>query len=220
MSGMRLFSYDHCPYCVRVRLILGLKDLAFENVALLNDDEKTPIGLVGAKVVPILQKENGCHMGESMEIVRYLDTSFGSTLLMERKNGEVFSAWYKDTRDMMRRLLYPRWVRAPLPEFGTEAARAYFMRKKKAIIGNFNHALASTPSLKSEMEEALASLDQLIQSPRGASGILSYEDIDLFGRLRGLTLVKDLRMPTRVRTYIDSMAAAGKVPLYDDIAVL
>ena len=54
---MKLYVYDHCPFCVRARMIFGLKNLPVELVVLANDDEATPIGLVGKKVVPILPKK-------------------------------------------------------------------------------------------------------------------------------------------------------------------
>ena len=41
--------YDHCPFCVRARMIFGLKNLPVELIVLANDDEATPIGLVGKK---------------------------------------------------------------------------------------------------------------------------------------------------------------------------
>ena len=56
---MILFHYDHCPYCVKARMIFGLKNLSFEEKVLPNDDEKTPIEMIGQKMVPILKKENG-----------------------------------------------------------------------------------------------------------------------------------------------------------------
>ena len=50
-------------------MIFGLKNLPVELVVLANDDEATPIGLVGKKVVPILVKEDGTAMPESLDIV-------------------------------------------------------------------------------------------------------------------------------------------------------
>ena len=215
---MKLYTYDHCPYCVRARLALGLKEVPFEHVVLLNDDEATPIRLIGAKMVPILQTEDGTCMGESMEIVQYIDLNKGDLIFAELHPNDAFQDWYQATSELFRKLLFPRWVRAPLPEFGTDSARAYFTRKKTETIGDFNEALVNTPTLKTEMEQALDKLAPLIQSPHAVRGVLSYEDIDLFGRLRGLTLIKNLRIPAKIRVYIDLMAKAGHVPLYDDIA--
>ena len=217
---MKLYTYDHCPYCVRTRLAFGLKGISFEHIVLLNDDEATPIRFVGAKMVPILQKDDGTHMSESMEIVRYVDSNDGDLLFAELNENDAFQDWYQATSELIRKLLFPRWVASPLPEFETDSARAYFTRKKTETIGDFGEALANTPTLKTEMELALDKLEPLIQSPHAVRGVLSYEDIDLFGKLRGLTLIKDLRIPTGVRAYIDTMAKAGKVPLYDELAEL
>ncbi len=46
---MELYVYDHCPYCVRAMMIFGLKNIPFKKHVLLNDDEETPIRLVGKK---------------------------------------------------------------------------------------------------------------------------------------------------------------------------
>ena len=46
---MKLFIYDHCPFCVKARMIFGLKRLPIRLVTLLNDDETTPFNLIGQK---------------------------------------------------------------------------------------------------------------------------------------------------------------------------
>ena len=66
---MKLYIYDHCPFCVKARMIFGLKNLPVELVVMLNDDEETPQRLIGQKMAPVLQKKDGSAMPESMEIV-------------------------------------------------------------------------------------------------------------------------------------------------------
>lgn len=215
---MKLYTYDHCPYCVRVRYALGVKDLAFEHEILLNDDEDTPNRLIGAKMVPILEKDDGSAMGESLDIVRYVDGAYGEPVFPESGDGAELTSWAEAHGGTVSALLFPRWVNAPLAEFATPSARAYFTRKKTESIGDFQAALDDTPALKASMEAGLADLERLIQSPAGVHGSLTIDDVDVFGRLRGLTLVKDLAFPPGVRAYIDHMAALGKVPLYDDMA--
>ena len=48
-----VFVYDHCPFCVRVRLALGLKNIKHTVHFMANDDIPTPTKLVGKKVAPI-----------------------------------------------------------------------------------------------------------------------------------------------------------------------
>ena len=74
---MKLYHYDHCPFCVRARMIFGLRGVEVENIILANDDEDTPIGMIGAKQVPILEKDDGTFMGESLDIVHYIDETAG-----------------------------------------------------------------------------------------------------------------------------------------------
>ncbi|EQC2584863.1 glutathione S-transferase N-terminal domain-containing protein, partial [Shigella sonnei] len=38
---MKLYIYDHCPYCLKARMIFGLKNIPVELHVLLNDDAET-----------------------------------------------------------------------------------------------------------------------------------------------------------------------------------
>jgi hypothetical protein len=42
----KLYAYDHCPFCARVRFILGAKNIKHAVVFLANDDKDTPTKLV------------------------------------------------------------------------------------------------------------------------------------------------------------------------------
>lgn len=48
-----VYVYDHCPFCVRVRLALGIKNVKHNVYFMANDDIPTPTKLVGKKIAPI-----------------------------------------------------------------------------------------------------------------------------------------------------------------------
>lgn len=48
-----VYVYDHCPFCVRVRLALGIKNVKHKINFMANDDVSTPTSLVGKKIAPI-----------------------------------------------------------------------------------------------------------------------------------------------------------------------
>lgn len=48
-----VYAYDHCPFCVRVRLALGIKNVKHNVYFLQNDDIPTPTKLIGKKIAPI-----------------------------------------------------------------------------------------------------------------------------------------------------------------------
>ena len=216
---MKLFVYDHCPYCVRVRMPFAMKNIPFELVTLANDDEATPIAMIGAKVCPILEKPDGSFIGESLDIVNYLDQLDGKPIFAPSANRAALNEWIAQTSVLFRQLLYPRWVNAPLAEFTTQSSRDYFTNKKQAAIGDFSQALANSEQYIKALEAHLQQLAKLLTSEHSVNAQLSVDDIDLFGRLRGITLIKGLTIPAKVRAYIDYFSRLSKVPTYDDIAL-
>jgi len=48
-----VYVYDHCPFCVRVRVAMGIKNIKHNLYFLANDDIPTPTALVGKKIAPI-----------------------------------------------------------------------------------------------------------------------------------------------------------------------
>lgn len=215
----KLYIYDHCPFCVRARMIFGFKKVAHELVFLANHDEATPIGLVGSKQAPILQPVGGKPFPESMDIVRFVDTNYGgSVLLQESANREDIKQWVKDTAECFRQLYHPRFHAAVFAEFAQKESREYYRIKKEKTIGSFPEALAKTPELVVQANHFLEQLADMFHSNRSVNAALSYDDIDLFGRLRGLTLVKDLTWPVKLREYIDYMSEAADIPLLDSMA--
>lgn len=217
---MKLYVYDHCPFCTRARMAAALRGVATELVYLPNDDEDTPIRLIGAKQLPILQKEDGSHMGESLDIVRYFYRQ-DSSALDEAVRPEI-QAWVDAFGDWGYRLIMPRDVQLGLPEFAAESSVAYFKGKKEAFLeASFEQLLQETPRYLAQAQEALRALDGLIAPNAGyANGThLSMEDILVFPLLRNLSMVKGMAYPDNVAHYVRTMSQATKIPLFFDRAV-
>lgn len=217
---MKLYVYDHCPFCTRARMAAALRGVATELVYLPNDDEDTPIRLIGAKQLPILQKEDGSHMGESLDIVRYFYRQ-DSSALDEAVRPEI-QAWVDAFGDWGYRLIMPRDVQLGLPEFAAESSVAYFKGKKEAWLeASFEQLLQETPRYLAQAQEALRVLDGLIaRNADYANGThLSMEDILVFPLLRNLSMVKGAAYPDNVAHYVRAMSQEAKIPLFFDRAV-
>ena len=218
---MKLYIYDHCPFCVRARMIFGLRNVPVEEIILLNNDEATPIGLIGAKQVPILQKPDGSHMGESRDIVRYIDEFAGQARLDETIRPAV-QAWFDQASQPCNHLVMPRDVRLepPLPEFATAEAIAYFVQKKEQNIGSFEQNLAETHTYLERIHLALPELAALLGGQPYLNGSApGMEDIIIFPVLRTLTLVQGIAFPAKLQAYIERLSAESKVPLYSERAL-
>ncbi|HEA3287062.1 TPA: GrxB family glutaredoxin [Pasteurella multocida] len=214
---MELYVYDHCPYCVRAMMIFGLKNIPFKKHVLLNDEE-TPIRLVGKKMVPILVKEDGTAMPESLDIVKYIDAHYGEAILQTAVRPEI-EALLAEITSYSNYLLMPRFVKLDLAEFATQSAIDYFTKKKTDYVGDFTQHFNNTPTYLARLTQDLEKLSALVMGETSLNQHLSFEDILVFPLLRNLTCVKGLRFPARLEKYIKRLSELSKVELYTSQAI-
>lgn len=219
---MKLFIYDHCPYCVKARMIFGLKRIPFELVTLLNDDEATPIAMIGKKMVPILECEDGKFMPESLDIVAHVDRleKYGKPRVSPATEDPQLAQWLQDARRYHYRLAMPRWIDMGLEEFATPSAVEYFVHKKEKSIGSFAENLARSAELISMAEAHLQELEnRILAGPFFWGSKLRIDDFHVFATLRCLTAVRDLKFPEKLNNYVNHMGVLTQVPLHWDRSI-
>jgi len=216
---MILYIYDHCPYCVKARMIFGFKNQAVELKTFLNDDETTPIAMIGVKMVPILEYEAGKFMPESMDIVDFIDKKYSPSLVKPSEDSKLLN-WINQNHSLNYKLAMPRWVQAPLEEFQSSSAKNYFEKKKTAYIGSFTENLKESPALISQMEKELKNLESSLDSNSSFyQEKLSFNDFHLFPFLRSLSVVKGLSFPPKTKKYMENLSKLSQIPLHFDIAL-
>ena len=139
---MRLYMFEHCSLCFRVRMTAALKRLDLQETVVLDDDSDTMIGLVSKRVIPILVKDDGEPMLESMDMVRYVD-GIGGSVLTGPQRPEV-AAWADNVVAKTAPLTMPRYPLLGLPEFGTVAALDHYNLRKRKAFGDFVELRANT----------------------------------------------------------------------------
>jgi glutaredoxin 2 len=200
---MRLYMFEHCSLCFRVRMIAALKRLHLQETVVLDDDSDVMISLVGKRVIPILLKDDGQPMLESMDMVAHIE-GLGTPVLTGPQRREI-GAWADKVVAKTAPLTMPRYPLLGLPEFATVAALDHYHLRKRKTFGDFVELRANTRHYVKELIPDLEELDQLIESPSAINGKLSLDDIRVLPLLRSATVVKGLRFPQRVREYFESM---------------
>ncbi len=209
---MRLYIFEHCSLCFRVRMTAALKRLHLQEMVVLDDDSDTMIGLVGKRVIPILVKDDGQPMLESMDMVTYVD-SHGDRILTGPERSEV-AVWADKVVAKTAPLTMPRYPLLGLPEFGSIAALDHYNLRKRKAFGDFVELRANTRHHISALMPDLEELDRLIEGPLAVNGKLSLDDIRVLPLLRAAAVVKGLRFPRKVRDYFESMMSRiGYQPL-------
>lgn len=201
---MKLYQYHHCPYCVRADMVANYKNVEHQKVYLLNDDEQSCYDLVNAKVVPILQFDDGSAMTESLDIVAKLDELGDSNKVIKAKKlADEIEAQLAALKTSVRILTYPRSIKIDLPEFATQSARDYFQHKKEKMIEmSFAQALQESAQHIDLVNQLLVRLPDL-----PISDTLSMDDVLVFPALRNLSMVKGLVFPAAMQNYLGHITA-------------
>lgn len=200
---MKLYMFEHCSLCFRVRMIAALKRRHLQETVVLDDDTDTMVNLVGRRVIPILVKDDGQPMLESMDMVGHID-GFDTPILTGPERPEI-AEWADQVVAKTAPLTMPRYPLLDLPEFGTVAALDHYILRKRKAFGDFVELRANTRQHIRELMPKLEELDALIESPQAANGTLSCDDIRVLPLLRSAAIVKGLSFPRRVRDYFESM---------------
>ena len=200
---MRLYLFEHCSICFRVRMAAALKRLHLQETVVLEDDSETMVNLVGRRVVPILVKDDGQSMLESMDMVAHIESQ-GAPIFTGPQRSEV-AAWASAAADKTAPLTWPRYPLLGLPEFGTIAAHDHFVVRKRKSLGDLVELRARTRELIDALMPDLEKLDTMIETPAAVNGALSLDDIRVLPLLRSAGVVKGLRFPHRVHDYFETM---------------
>jgi glutaredoxin 2 len=202
-----LYHYLHCPFCIRVRLVLGLFNLDWSSHVLSYDDEETPVTLTGKKMLPIARLGNTV-LNESLDIIKKLDhkNSLKNEMIVQ----------IQPTLDLISPEIYnlgmPFWIWST--EF-TEEARCYFLKKKEAKRGPFPELMKRRDVFEDKIQMNLLLLEKNI-NPFYLSKELTIQDIALASQLWGLYSVPEFRFSDKWHNYLMTIKQLCRFTFHDN----
>ena len=187
-------------------------------------------------------------MMESLDIIAKIDADerFGPiNQILPASGRKDIKSWQKSVQTLLRTLQRPRYVATGLlPEFQQLDGRHAFIKnhqmppyEKPEWKGDgtpenpgmdmdtklklYADAMAADPApLIEDLNARLVELDDMLYSEHYCSeGGFSLDDIDLWARLRSITIIQGVNWPVKLRSYMDNLSALGDVPLYDEMAL-
>jgi glutaredoxin 2 len=200
---MRLYFFEHCSVCFRVRMTAALKAMHLQETVVLDDDSATMVGLAGKRQVPILVKDDGQPMLESMDMVRHIESCGEPVLTGPQRN--AIADWAGRFAKKASLLTWPRYPLLGLPEFATIAAHDHYVVRKRKALGDLTELRAATRRYIDELAPELDEAEGFIERSDAVNGTLSLDDIHVLPLLRSAAVVKGLRFPPKVRDYFETM---------------
>jgi len=223
---MKLHVFDSCPFCVRVKTVIGLKNLGCEiSPMTLGQLPESLEGKLERLTVPVLELPNqdghdDTVMVESLDIIRYLDKQ-DDPMFTSYEVSDSLNNLLKRLYPISAQLLYPRMPRLNLPELSTPDALSMFVEsRKEALSQSIEQALKRTEEYLPELKRLLEELDSLLDIDALVTGErkLNINDIAAFSELRNYTMVAELEMSERMMIFVNLIASRSGVSLYPPIS--
>ena len=212
----QLYHYIHCPYCLRLRMTLGYLKISYKSIVLPYNDEKTPISLIGKKMLPILKFPDGTLLSESLDIISRLDqkNQLNTHTLLNNKDeidslNEILSQIASPTHS----LVMPYWMYTP--EFDPNS-RKYFQSKKEEKKGPFRQLIQDKKRYENEISQLLETMAQEL-TPYFKGKTLGLKDILLASHLWGLYIVPEFQFPASIHHYLQSVSEQCHFSYHEDI---
>ncbi len=199
-NSITLYQYLHCPYCIRVRLVLDYLNIPYNSVLLPYADEATPIKFTGKKMAPIIKKHDGTFMNESLDIIAYLDVDKKLELKTnDQANSQIFLLhWIDQISKPLFNLLMPYYLQGI--EF-SEEDRKYFQNKKEIKRGPFRELVKKRDQFSAEIDSYVQIMLPKLQ-PFFDGTKISLLDIILTSHLWGLYLAYNYRVNEKLHQYL------------------
>jgi glutaredoxin 2 len=151
---VKLYMFEHCYLCFRVRMTAALARKHLEEVVVLEDDTDTMVAVAGRRVVPILLRDDGQPMLESMDIVRYID-HLGEPILTGPERPEI-GLWAEQIAPKAAPLTQPRYPLLGLPEFGQRRSARTLSRPQAQHLGRSRRVAGQHETLHRRVDAAPA----------------------------------------------------------------
>ncbi len=209
-----LYHFPHCPYCIRVRLALGLLDIPFVSKVIDYEDAETPTRLIGKKMLPIWEDQDGA-MGESLDIILKLDVdnTLGIKEFYDLKDRKDLEAKISDLGGVIHNLTWPVWVYTK--EF-SPSAREYVMKKKQEKHGPFKLLVQRKEEFLKELHPLLHKVEIELM-PFYQSSNVTIKDIMIAAHLWGLYLVPEFQFSEKLHAYLQKIKQQSMFNYMDEL---
>jgi glutaredoxin 2 len=212
---IKLYHYSHCPFCVRVRIALGLLHIPFETVLVAYDDEATPMNLIGKKMLPIVVDDQGQAMGESLDIIGLWDKQniLNTSSIRNDKDFPLFEDFLNKMGKMVHSLCMPHWIYTK--EFN-EQSRQYFQKKKESQRGPFSILIKNRSQFESELKPYLTQIEYKLNPFYNGNSISLY-DVMIASHLWGLYCVPEFQFSSKMHDYLQTIKKYSSFEYQSDL---
>ncbi|EGR0363827.1 glutaredoxin 2 [Vibrio cholerae] len=210
---MKLYIYEHCPFSARVRYVAGMLNIPLDVLILDYDDDQTTNQIIGSKQVPLLIKESGEALAESLDIIQFLLESVNSSETAQP--AQTTLDWQRSAFLPLQKIGYPRWFKLGLPEFKTASAQQAWRVKKETTELHFESLLKDTPQIALQVQASIDAVKQLLKL-HSYQHVALIDEAIIFSILRGFFSAPEIQWDSEVRDWMVSVSQKTQVRLLQE----
>jgi glutaredoxin 2 len=205
---MKLYIYEHCPFCARVRYVAGILKIAIDIEVVDYDDDKTTVAISGKKQVPLMVKGDGGVISESLDIVEHL-LGLADSIETSAPSEDVLE-WQRQSFGVLQKIGYPRWYQMNLKEFESDSSKNAWRSKKETEELNFDKLLSGSELIAKEAEALIDKARVVLDSHK----VMKIVDgAVVFSILRGFFSMKEINWDPTVKELMESVSKKSNVKL-------
>jgi glutaredoxin 2 len=210
---MKLYHYVHCPFCLRVRMCAGFLGVVLESHVLPYNDEKTPVDIMGVKMLPILT-DDSFKTNESLIIMQHLDkyNKLKTKDMLESEDFLEFEKLLGELGSNIHSMAMPYWIYTA--EFD-QNSREYFQKKKEVKRGPFKKLVYNRRQFETQLNNILDKLTPSINKFYLSDNISAY-DILLASHLWGMYVVPEYQFPPVFHEYLQRVKRECNFSYHED----
>eukprot|EP00658_Telonema_sp_P-2_P076180 TRINITY_DN6628_c0_g1_i1.p2 TRINITY_DN6628_c0_g1~~TRINITY_DN6628_c0_g1_i1.p2 ORF type:complete len:254 (+),score=59.98 TRINITY_DN6628_c0_g1_i1:214-975(+) len=227
-TQLTLHLYDHCPFCIRVELVLGWNGVKYARAVYGYGDTlgSTTKGLyyggrtlTGSKQLPVLESADGAPLlPESGDIIARVERDHGA-LRPASGRPELAEFFNKNGvfRQLQRTLTRGEVIKMThLMDWARSEDVEYAKAKYEGEGFDYEAAEAAKASSCAEMATLLKELEGLMLSDSSfyEDGQLGWDDVMYLPELRTLSAATGLEWPPKLRAYLETALAKANVQTY------
>ncbi len=210
---MKLYIYEHCPFSARVRYVAGMLNIPLDVIILDYDDDQTTNQIIGSKQVPLLIKESGEALAESLDIIQFLLESVNSSETAQPEQTTL--DWQRSAFLPLQKIVYPRWSNMNLPEFKTASAQQAWRVKKETAELNFETLLNDTPQIALQVQACIDAVKPLLKL-HSYQHVALIDEAIIFSILRGFFSAPEIQWNSEVKDWVESVSQKTQVRLLQE----
>jgi len=219
VDGCVLHCYDHCPFSIKVELVLAFLGVPYTRVLYGFGDEEGPKSLPvkGKKQLPILKYMGNNFISDSQKIIDMLELNTVYRTIPPKTDRKDIEEWLIGLGLDRETLCRPRLIQMPVKDWADNRD----IRHAKKKWGAMKDAVVRTADLLVKINLALEKFNDKILFDEHSVNEFGFgmDDILLLPDLRTLTCVQGIKWPRKVRKYLENAFENTHAELYFNYAV-